>query len=157
MSDYMDLIVWAIAFILAAIAESVTAQFIFIWFSIGALAALITAILGGPLWLQLLIFGGSSIILLLLIRPVVHKLYPKEIKNTNAQEIGKYARVIQRIDPAYGGRVRLSGVDWNAISKDGVEIPLDATVQVYATQGNKLIVEEVTPPQQNETLEERKL
>ena len=49
-------IFWLIAVIALGIAEAVTVGLVTIWFAVGALAALISSLFGGPLWLQILLF-----------------------------------------------------------------------------------------------------
>lgn len=64
------------------------------------------------------------------------------IQDTNLkQDLGKYATVIQAIDPMKGtGRVRLEDVDWIAISSSNTPIPEGTTVRVDAIDGTKLHV-----------------
>ena len=49
-------IVWAAAMVIFAIAEAATANLVSLWFVGGSLAALITELLGGSIWVQLAVF-----------------------------------------------------------------------------------------------------
>ena len=46
--------VWLVAMIVLLIIEGIVPGLVSIWFAIGAFAAMISAILGAPLWLQVL-------------------------------------------------------------------------------------------------------
>ena len=82
-----------------------------------------------------------SVVLLILTRPIAKKIFSFGVKNTNMQEVGRIAAVIQPIDTVQGtGRVRLDGVDWIAISQTGAPIPNHTSVRVIAVDGSKLIV-----------------
>ena len=50
----MDMtVVWLIAMIVLLVVEGVVPGLISIWFALGALAALVSALLHAPLWLQI--------------------------------------------------------------------------------------------------------
>ena len=61
----VDALLWLLLMIVCLIAEASTATLFSIWFAIGALAAMIIALLGLPLWLQILVFVAVSGIVLL--------------------------------------------------------------------------------------------
>ena len=56
--------VWLVAMIVLLIIEGIVPGLVSIWFAIGAFAAMISAILGAPLWLQVLWFFAVSILTL---------------------------------------------------------------------------------------------
>ncbi|MCC8110705.1 MAG: NfeD family protein [Ruminococcus sp.] len=141
MGDYLPLVLWGIVFAVAVIAEFAFLQLISIWFTAGALAAFFVALFDGTFLLQLALFTVVSVVLLLFTRPIVRKVMHFDVKNTNQQELGRVATVIQSIDAAKGtGRVRLDGVDWIAIAQNEETIPKDMSVCVKAVDGTKLIV-----------------
>jgi membrane protein implicated in regulation of membrane protease activity len=56
-------------------------------------------------------------------------------------DVGKKAVVIEEINNSIGkGRVKLSGVDWKAVSDDDSVIAKDSIVTVQEVNGSKLIV-----------------
>jgi membrane protein implicated in regulation of membrane protease activity len=137
----MPLFFWAGLFVLTVIIEIAGQQLISIWFAAGALVAFIAACFHGSDIIQIVLFLAVSILLLIFTRPLTKKILSFGIKNTNRQEIGKIGTVIQPIDPLTGtGRVRLDGVDWIAVSKDGIAIPVHACVRIEAVDGTKLLV-----------------
>lgn len=136
-------IIWLALLIVFAIAEGVTVALVSIWFMGGALAALIAALCGAELWVQVVLFFAVSILLLLCLRPLSKRLIKQKKVATNADSnIGKEAVVTERIDNLQGsGAVRISGVEWSARSADGSEIEKGAVVRVLRIEGVKVCVE----------------
>ena len=139
-----EAIFWIAALILFLVVEAVTVGLASIWFAVGALAALICATVGGPVWLQAVWFVVVSLIALILTRPLVKKFVNGRTVATNAdRNIGRTALVIEQIDNLGGtGGVRLDGVEWTARSSDDSRTIAEGTqVVVKEIQGVKLIVE----------------
>ncbi len=136
-------IIWLALLIVFAITEGVTVALVSIWFMGGALAALIAALCGAELWVQVVLFFAVSILLLLCLRPLSKRLIKQKKVATNADSnIGKEAVVTERIDNLQGsGAVRISGVEWSARSADGSEIEKGAVVRVLRIEGVKVCVE----------------
>ena len=136
-------IIWLALLIVFAITEGVTVALVSIWFMGGALAALIAALCGAELWVQVVLFFAVSILLLLCLRPLSKRLIKQKKVATNADSnIGKEAVVTERIDNLQGsGVVRISGVEWSARSADGSEIEKGAVVRVLRIEGVKVCVE----------------
>lgn len=136
------LIIWLIAAVVLGVAEIATVQLVAIWFAIGAVAAMAVCSVGLPLWVQILVFGVVSLILLLLTRPFVKKVLKMRHVNTNADRlIGKIVTVTETIgEREKRGTVKYSGVTWNAVSEDGHIIKKGEEVEIKAIEGSKLIV-----------------
>lgn len=136
-------IIWLALLIVFAITEGVTVALVSIWFMGGALAALIAALCGAELWVQVVLFFTVSILLLLCLRPLSKRLIKQKKVATNADSnIGKEAVVTEHIDNLQGsGAVRISGVEWSARSADGSEIEKGAVVRVLRIEGVKVCVE----------------
>lgn len=135
-------IVWTVVLIAALIVEGATFALVAIWFAAGALGALIAAGLGASLIVQLIIFTVLAAVMLIFTRPLLKKLFPNKFIPTNSElEIGKTAVVIEAIDNATGkGRVKLSGVNWAAISENGEDISEDEIVVVKEIRSAKVVV-----------------
>lgn len=149
----MDLIIWAVLFILFVIAEFSTVQLISIWFAVGSLITMLcTYFFDIPLLGQIGIFIATSAILLAVTFPLVRKrINPKAVATNADLDIGKSASVIEEIDRDKGtGRVTLNGVDWSAVPEDEDKIiPAGTIVIVRKVQGTKLVVAEKTNPAAN--------
>ncbi len=138
-------IVWIIVFAAALIAEAATFALVSIWFAVGALGAIFAAELGANLIVQLTVFALLAGIMLIFTRPLLKKLFPSKFIPTNSElEIGKTAVVIETIDSLSGkGRVRLSGVDWAAVSENGEGISEGESVIIKEIRSSKVVVEKI--------------
>lgn len=137
------IIFWSVAMVAFVVIEFATVGLASIWFALGALCALIAALLGAQLWLQILWFAVISIAALLLTRPLVKKYINGRTLATNADRvIGGRAVVKERIDNLAGtGAVLADGKMWTARTADGSTAELGCIVTVREIQGVKLIVE----------------
>ncbi len=145
-TDQMVLkLIWAALLVLFAIGEAVTVGLTSLWFAAGALAALICALLDGPLWLQIAFFIVVSALCLLAARPLAHKYLNTRVEPTNADRIiGAQATVTEQIDNLQGrGAVRIGGMTWSARSEHGACIPAGTLVRVLRIEGVKVYVEQV--------------
>lgn len=135
--------VWIGLLIIFFAAELLTAgAMVSLWFCFGAGAGLICALLGGPVWLQAILFVAVSVAMLFLARPLFKKIQPAE-QHTNADSIlGKRAVVTQAIDNIQGtGAVSVAGKIWSARRMDGdAVLPEGSEVVVDHIEGVKAMV-----------------
>ena len=135
--------VWLVAMIVLLIIEGIVPGLVSIWFAIGAFAAMISAILGAPLWLQVLWFFAVSILTLCLTRPFAKKYVNSRATPTNADMlIGKVRVVTEDIDNVLGtGAVTVGGKVWTARTEepDG-KAETGKVMTVVRIDGVKLIV-----------------
>ncbi len=136
------LIIWGVIFAAMIIAELTSLQFISIWFAAGAAAAFIAALIGTEMWVQLMVFGVTSLVLLIFTRPLLRKFRIENDEPTDINiNVGRTAVVIEDINNSTGkGRARLDGVDWKAVSLDNSIIPQDSIVEVGEIKGTRLYV-----------------
>ena len=138
-----ELMIWLVLLIVFIAIEAGTLGLTSIWFAGGALIAVIVAALGGPVWLQLLVFLVVALILLFFTRPIAVKYFNKERVKTNVESIvGKQAIVTADINNLQAvGTVVVAGQEWSARScEEGITIPKDTVVVVEAVSGVKLMV-----------------
>ena len=139
-------VVWLIAMAVFLIVEGIVPGLVSIWFALGALAALIAAMVGAPLWLQLVWFVLVSIAALALTRPLARKYVNGRVTPTNADRIlGKECVVREAIDNLRGtGAVAVDGKVWTArMLKENETAREGETVIARRIDGVKLIVEKV--------------
>ena len=137
-------IFWLIAMVVLLVIEAVVPGLISIWFALGALAALISALFHAPVWLQIVWFVAVSVIALVLTRPLVRKYVNSRITPTNADMvIGKDAVVTEGIYHLHAkGAVLLDGKTWTArMDRETEKAETGETVRVLRIEGVKLIVE----------------
>ena len=137
--------IWLSAAVILLIVEGIAPGLVSVWFALGALAAMVSAICNAPLWLQAVWFVLVSAVTLVLTRPLVKKYVNSRVQPTNADAlIGKDGVVIDAIDNIAGtGSVKISGQMWTARStEENIPIASGKIVTAKAIQGVKLIVEE---------------
>ena len=142
-SGDMSTIIWIAAIVIFGVVEAATVGLVSIWFVIGSVAGLITAVLGGPIWLQVVMFFIVSIAALIATRPLVRKLGKKGEVATNADRVlGGTARVTETIDNTIpSGEVYIDGKTWTARSQSGAVIAPETLVKVIRLEGVKLYVD----------------
>ncbi len=138
---------WIIAMVVFLVIEAVTVGIVSIWFAIGALFAMVTAMLGANLWVQIAVFIVVSAITLYFTRPLVKKYVNSKVEPTNADMlIGKECRVVETIDNLSGtGAVYVDGKTWTARTVDEEVIPEGQLVKAERIEGVKLIVSKIAP------------
>lgn len=135
--------IWLAIAIAFFILEAATVQLISIWLGIGALAAILPASLKLSFPTQAFTFIISSILLIILTKPLSKKfLNQKKIYHTNADSvIGKSALVVEEINNLKAtGRVQVDGLMWTARSEHGEVIAPDEYVTIKCIEGVKVIV-----------------
>ena len=135
--------VWLVAMIVLLVIEGVVPGLVSIWFALGALAALIAAILKAPLWLQVTWFLVISVVSLVLTRPLAKKYVNARTQPTNADMlIGKECVVTEEIDNLRGvGAVSVGGKVWTARTEaPDIKVEPGTVMTVLRIEGVKLIV-----------------
>ncbi len=143
---------WIVWLILAAaflVLEAATVNLVSIWFVVGCLGGLVVDLLGGGVWLQILVMlvlSGILLFVFLRMRPHLG-LSGREVVPTNADRfIGQKAQVIVAIDPIAGqGQVRVRGQVWSAISHDASQIPVGTMTVITEIRGVHAVVRAISP------------
>ena len=138
------IIIWFVLIIIAALIEMNTMVLTSIWFSVGALLAFILAIASAPIWLQLVVFIGVSLLLILSVRPIAKNYLRTNVINTNTDRlVGKVAVCTKYIPAGERGEVKIDGKFWLAITTSEDDIEIDEKVEVLAIEGVKLVVDRI--------------
>ena len=137
--------VWLFLLVVLVAGEAITVGLTFIWFAVGAMGGLLTAVLGGEIWLQVVVFLLLSAVTLVLVRPAAAKLLTPGISPTNADRVlSQIALVTEEIDNlAETGQVKLFGQVWTARSENGDVIPTQSRVRILRIEGVKVFVKAV--------------
>ncbi len=136
-------IYWLIIFIALLIFEIITMGLTTIWFAGGALVAALVSVFDVGVPIQIGVFLVSSVILLLLTRPIAMKHLNKKVEKTNTERlIGLDTIVIEDIDALHGtGKVRVNGIEWSAMASNvSDKFVVDDVVTIEGIQGVKVIV-----------------
>ena len=134
--------VWAIVAVICLILELSSGDFFIICFSIGAVFAIIGAIVGLNVYWQIFIFAVFSLLSVLFVRPValrwLHKNDPNRASNADAL-IGRTGKVTEAISVGGNGYVQIDGDMWKAVS--ATDIPIGTTVRVIGRESTIITVE----------------
>jgi membrane protein implicated in regulation of membrane protease activity len=142
----MNIEVWVLWLILAAIlmiGEIFSAGFFLFWFSIGAAAAGLTALLGANEIVQLVVFVVLSGVLFATGKKFANRVTKKQPPGIGADRfVGGIGIVLEEINPQSNtGKVRINQEPWRAESENGEIIPVGSTVKVVRVDGTRAIVQ----------------
>ena len=117
----MTPLAWLGILAILLVIEAITVGLTTVWFAGGALVACIVSWLGGGIVVQLLLFFGVSVVLLIFTRPLAVRYMNKGVEKTNAESLlGKRAVVIQPINNlAQTGQVRINGAGLHPMAPFG--------------------------------------
>jgi len=135
---------WAVIAVVCLILELTAGDFFIICFSIGAVFAVITAAVGGGIYLQLLMFAVFTLISLFWVRPFaqryLHKGEDNRVSNADAL-LGRQGRVVEAVKADGFGRVQIDGDIWKAVTNETADIPEGSNVRVVGRESTIITVE----------------
>jgi len=138
--------VWAVIAVVCLILELSSGDFFIICFSIGAVFAIISAVIGLNIYWQIFIFAIFSLLSVLFVRPIalryLHKNEPNKPSNADAL-LGRTGRVTEAIAVGSNGYVQIDGDLWKAVSPSETVIPVGTTVRVIGRESTIISVEEL--------------
>ncbi len=130
-------------FVISMIVELVTLSLVSVWFSIGAIVAILFNYLKFDIVIQIIGFLVGSFLTFLIFRPILKKQIEGEKVRTNYDRlIGKKGQVIKAIEAEDFGQVRVENQLWSAVEKNNLTLEEGKMVKVLGISGVKLIVEE---------------
>ena len=141
-------ICWLLLLVVFLVAEAATVTMVSLWFAAGALAALVAAMLGAAVWLQVAVFLAVSAGMLAALRPVVKKILNPKLTATNVDSvIGSTGIVTVAIDNVQAqGQVKLGAMYWTARSISGAPIAEGTLIRVDRIEGVKVFVSPAEVP-----------
>lgn len=134
-------IMWILFAVILFIIEAATVSLVTIWFAVGAIFAMIAAVLGFSLYTQLAVCIISSVVLLICTRPAAVRLVKKTPTNAD-RLIGNKAVVTMAIDNINAtGEVKTDGKYWSARNAENNNIiKINTVVEICRVEGVKLMV-----------------
>ena len=141
-------ICWLVLTVMLLLAEAATVTLISLWFAAGSLAAMAMALVGGGIWLQVLVFLVVSAVALTALRPLTRKYLTPKLTATNIDSvIGSTGLVTVAIDNVVAsGQVKLGAMYWTARSTSGAPIPEGTRITVDGIEGVKVFVSPAQVP-----------
>ena len=138
--------VWAVVAVICLILEMTAGDFFIICFSIGAVFAAITALIGGNIYWQLLLFAIFTLISLFWVRPFaqryLHKGEDNRVSNADAL-MGRQGRVVESVKADGFGRVQIDGDIWKAVTNEPQDIVAGKNVRVVGRESTIITVETI--------------
>ena len=138
-------LIWVGVMVIFGVLEAITVGLTSLWFVVGGVGGLVVSMLGGPIWLQLVVFFVVSVGCMIAARPLVTKYINQKTVATNADRVlGGTARVTEAIDNTVPvGAVYVDGKTWSARSETDEPIAAGTMVRIKRMEGVRLFVEEL--------------
>jgi len=138
------IVIWSLVLIGTIIIEFETADLVTIWFSAGAIAALIAAALEQNVFVQIGLFIVVSLALIILTRPMTKRFMDKTVIKTNADRfVGMIGTISVEIPVGGRGEVVVDSNKWIAFTSAQEVYPVGTKVIVQDIVGIKLLVSKV--------------
>ena len=140
--EQYDWILWVGLMVVFGILELSTVNLVSIWFVAGSLVAMIAALSGASLWVQIILCLVTAGILLAFLQPFVRKFVSPKKTATNADMVlGREAYLTEEVDNIRGtGSLKLDGKEWTVRSVDQSLLPAGTLVKIVRLEGVKLYV-----------------
>ena len=134
--------IWVAVIAVSLIIEFLTMEMVSLWTAIGGILALILSALNVGFEIQLIVFFGVSIILLLSLRKLAIKYLLKNDSQKVGTDriIGTKTKLLSEITPDNSGTIKVNGVVWSATTNDGEPLAENTVVEIVEIRGNKIIV-----------------
>ncbi len=136
--------IWVFVLISTIFIEFESPQLVSIWFSVGAVVALIMAAFNLHYLWQIATFVIVSMILILLTRPLSKRFMKRDIIKTNVSSlIGQQGTILKEVSLNQRGEVQVQTRIWTAFTLDNITILQGEIVRIVDIEGNKLLVEPI--------------
>lgn len=137
----MQMILWGVITVLAAIVELNTLALVSIWFVVGGIAAFVAAYFHVSFLSQFAIFVLTSGFLGVIMSPFVRRLNKNYMPTNTDSLVGREGITESELDVVTGaGRAMVDGQSWAAKSATGSNIPDKTVVVIERIEGVTLFV-----------------
>ena len=144
----MAAVVWVLIALVLFGAELLSLSFVALYPALGALAGAVTALLGGDIGIQVIVFAVVTVVLLFLTRKPLLRMMNRmpNVPSNASNVIGRRAVVVIAIEsgPGQRGQVRVGTEHWSAKSENERPIAEGTTVEVVRIDGVALVVHPVS-------------
>jgi len=137
---------WAVLGLFLAALEILTpGGFYLLFFGLGSLAVSVLTLLGigGPIWLQVLLFSLFSIVSLALFRNPLLRMMQRKTSGRApiGTLVGELAIPVTAIEPGAVGKAELRGTTWTARNRGATVIPAGCRCKVVHIDGLIIAIE----------------
>lgn len=134
------IIFWIIIAAVAIIIDIATSNFLFVWFAVGAIAAMISGFIGISFGVQVIIFLVVSLITVSLGYPWAKKKFKNSVKRIPLMEENYVGRVMKAEEDIVDiAKVKVDGVYWTVVNT-GEKIKSGNNFKIVGIDGIKLII-----------------
>ncbi|MBZ9636532.1 NfeD family protein [Clostridium sp. FP1] len=141
--EWKPMIFWVVVALGALAIDIITSSFMFIWFAIGAIAAIISIAFNAPVIVQAIVFIGVSAVCTSVGYPIVKRTIKKTVTKTLTMEegyIGSEFIITKDIDVK--ANIKFQGIYWT-VKNVGKPLKSGDSVQIIGIEGNKLLIAKV--------------
>jgi len=141
MWQYM--LLWIIVAAVALAIDLITSSFLFIWFTVGGIVAIVLALFSYPFSTQLITFIGLSSALMAVGYPIVKKTIKKTVPITPTME-EKYIGDEFHVDSDVNEKatIKFQGIYWT-VKNEGEDIKKGDKVKIVGIEGNRLVIKKI--------------
>lgn len=134
------LMLWVVVGAGALVLDLITSAFLFVWFTIGSIAAIITMALGYNINVQVIVFICVSGILTTFGYPFIKRTIKKTVPKTPRMEENYIGREITLDeDVVESATIKFDGIYWT-VKNEGEPVKKGDRVSITGIQGNKMII-----------------
>lgn len=134
---------WLAIAIITLLLDIITSSFLFIWFTIGGMAALIAMTFNYSQYIQWVVFISVSVIFMAVGYPLVKKTIKKTVPRTATMEEGYIGReIIIDEDVIEKALIKIDGIYWT-IKNQGTPIKKGDKVIITGLEGNKILIKKI--------------
>lgn len=138
-----NMVLWLIIGILSVVIDIVTSAFLFVWFAVGTIAAIIANLLGYSFTIQLVTFIIVSILFIVVGYPLVKNTIKKTVTKTPTTEEGYIGReLLIEEDVTEKANIKIDGIYWT-VKNEGEMIRKGDKVKITGIEGNKLTIKKI--------------
>ncbi|WP_207751753.1 NfeD family protein [Clostridium rhizosphaerae] len=134
------LLLWVVISVAALVVDIATSAFLFLWFTVGGIAAIIALIFGAGTAVQIIVFVAVSAVSMGIGYPFVRRTLKGSVAKTPTMEesyIGREITIDEDIIET--AKVKIDGIYWT-IKNSGEPIKKEDIVKITGIDGNKLVV-----------------
>lgn len=140
---WTPMIFWVVVALGALAIDITTSSFMFVWFAIGAIAAIFAIGLKASVIVQVFVFVAVSAVVMAIGYPIVKRTIKKTVKKTLTMEegyVGKEFEITKNIEEK--ATIKFQGIYWT-VKNVGKPLVKGDLVQIIGIEGNKLLIEKV--------------
>jgi membrane protein implicated in regulation of membrane protease activity len=141
--EWEPMIFWVVVALGALAIDIVTSAFLFIWFAIGAIAAIIAIAFNAPIGVQAIVFVAVSAASTAVGYPIGEETIKKTVSKSLTMEeayIGNECTITKDIDVK--ANIKFQGIYWT-VKNVGKPLQKGDLVQIIGIEGNKLLIAKV--------------